>query len=1078
MNDGQRRVIADWSSPGMISSPVSFCLDQFGNVYIAESQRAGNAVQDTRNIPHLNAVEEDLQFKSVDDRLAQINKWLKRGDFPPDYFTKTHDSIRLVRDTDGDGVGDTQSVFADGFNEPLDGIGSGLMWVNGSLYYTCIPHLWKLTPGNDPLVAQKREQLSTGYGVRWCFYGHDLHGLVQGPDGRIYFSMGDRGYSITTKEGKHFDGVDRGGIFRCWPDGSELELIYQGLRNPQELAFDEQGELFTGDNNCDSGDKARIVHIVEGGDSGWRQNVQSLDDRGPWNREFMWKTLKDVPAGPSRPAWSLPPVEYMCAGPSGIALYPGTGEDRRYDGHLFLVDFYGSGAKIHSFLCTPQGAGFQIEDHTEFYKGLTVTDIAFGYDGRLYASDWGGGWSPNPNGKMFTITNTTVRESQAEVAAIAQVKQVFEEGFAKRSNEQLLSFLSHRDYRVRLQSQLELASRGEANISALSQMASGNSTPAKTRLHAIWGLGHISRTTPSAIKSLIPLLQDPDAEIRAQAARTLGDLKASEVAPRCVELLADPSPRARLYAAQALGRIGYKPAIPALLNLLNQTGSSDTTLRHGASHALANINDMDAAVRSLLSMQGDSAAARLGLVIAMRELKHPRIGAFLADADAAVIVEAARAVYDHRIAEHLPMLASLLERPLPEDAKIEPLLRRIIEANVHLGDQASSVRLAHIASDPHLGKEWRNLAADRLLHWDEPLKREGIWGDWENYSPRDSKDLSKTLPTMIPAILAAAAGDKDLLPKGQALEARYLLSSQQVLSRLASPETAASQKTVLLQDLAIRKSDMLASACKAVLEAPSTDGELRSRAEELWANSDPASAAIYLANAAMTGTLAERQHSIEMLGRIDAPPALTALNDFVTRLERGTLDPAIALDVYEAAQARLPDGPKKDALRILSQQGTRPTGFATAFLKSGGDPVRGKQIFQHNAQAECLRCHTVDGMGGNAGPNLSGVALRLSVEKLVESIVEPGATIAPGFGTITAMPEMTRYLKPGQVRDVVAFLSTLNTPPVKSSIPAATSHAPEHAADSKSSNTPLRFAFIAVIIGVGLTVWRSLSRKP
>ena len=61
-----------------------------------------------------------------------------------------------------------------------------------------------------------------------------------------------------------------------------------------------------------------------GGDSGWRQDVQSLDSRGPWNRESIWKTLKDV-SGPARPAWSLPPVEYMCAGPSGMALYPGTG---------------------------------------------------------------------------------------------------------------------------------------------------------------------------------------------------------------------------------------------------------------------------------------------------------------------------------------------------------------------------------------------------------------------------------------------------------------------------------------------------------------------------------------------------------------------------------------------------------------------------------------------------------------------------------------------------------------------------------------------------------------------------------
>src|SRR5262249_26570223 len=236
------------------------------------------------------------------------------------------------------------------FNTALDGIASGVLARKDRVWLTNIPELWLLEGTDAQGRAKSRQSLSHGYGVHFNFAGHDLHGLVFGPDGKLYFSMGDRGATVSTKEGKTLAYPDEGTVFRCNADGTELEVIYRGLRNPQELAFDNYGNLFTGDNDFDHGDEERLVYVVEGGDSGWRLGYQHTligYEYVPWKSEEIWMAhqsrLADyngqrmpsrTPDTGRRPAAYLPPISNIDSGPAGLAFYPGTGLPGKYNDHF------------------------------------------------------------------------------------------------------------------------------------------------------------------------------------------------------------------------------------------------------------------------------------------------------------------------------------------------------------------------------------------------------------------------------------------------------------------------------------------------------------------------------------------------------------------------------------------------------------------------------------------------------------------------------------------------------------------------------------------------------------------------
>lgn len=660
----------------LVADPVAFAIDERGRVFVAESERQERGVEDNRHQPYW--LLDDLSNHTTADRLRMFEKWTGKFEGGMSHFSRWADRVRVLVDPDEHGRPTRTVDFSGDLREPLDGTNAGVLVRDGDVWVTCIPTLWRFRDTNDDGVADERTRVMDGFGVRIALRGHDMHGLVFGPDGRLYWSIGDRGYHLELPDGRVLADPKSGAVFRCEPDGSNLEIFCTGLRNPQELAFNRYGDLFTGDNNSDAGDKARIVWCVDGGETGWDMNFQTLEganQRGPWNQERIWRLWTESDAtDPLRAAWTLPPLAHVSSGPSGLVQYPGVGFDARYADAMFLCDFLGDrkSSRVLAFSLERDGAGYAVKDVHSFVSDVLPTDVDFDYAGRMMISDWDAGWESNGKGQLYRVWDPRL----VDAPEVREVTSIMAQGFLTLKVDACADLLSNADMRVRLRAQWELASRGGEGWVALLG-ACANTHDLLTRLHGIWGLGQALRThgavaganEPTGAErtqrvaeigaALVEALADEDPEIRTQLARVLGEAKWMPALESLITLASDEDLRVRMSAATALGRLGSKEAIPALVAMLWENEDLNPFVRHAASLALARIGDRE----KLLELASDQfPQVRLGAVLALRRLADPALARSLFDPERRIATEAARAIHDLPIEGARPALLALAER--------------------------------------------------------------------------------------------------------------------------------------------------------------------------------------------------------------------------------------------------------------------------------------------------------------------------------------------------------------------------------------------------------------------------------
>ncbi len=995
-----------WASDTLVNDPIAISVDDHGKIYYTLATRLENSEFDIRG--HRNWMTASISFQTVEDRRAFIKKTFSETNEEGEKFLKDlnedgvldwrdltveKEQVWVVADSDDDGLADRSHLYIEDFHEEITDIANGVEYFNGEVYLSVGPDLWRIKDTDGDGMANQKESISHGYTIHVAFGAHGMSGVTVGPQGRIWWGTGDIGTNVVDKNGKRWKYPNQGTIVRSEPDGSNFEVYSAGLRNTHEFVFDQYGNLITEDNDGDhQGERERLVYLINGSDSGWRINWQFGKYTDPDNNGYkVWMDEKlNIPRWDGQAAYILPSIINYVNGPTGMVYNPGTALSEKWYNHFFISEFRGTPANspIHAFTLKPKGATFELDATQEVAKGLLPTGLDFGPDGALYFGDWIDGWGVKNEGRIWKLDVP----GEANSAIRKEVKELIGADFTTSSIEELSKRLYHQDMRVRRKAQFELVTRKTEGHQALLAAATQKDNQL-ARIHGIWGIAQMARTQDiNQAEVLLPFLQDEDPEIITQTAKMLGDVKYKKAASKIIHLLEHPSLRVQLHGTEALGRMEYKPGVLAILDMLRINNDEDVWLRHAGMIALGRIGD-DAILAPLA--KNKSKALRTAAVVALRRMSSEGVAAFLQDKDEYIVTEAARAINDDfSIPGALNDLAAILNTT---PFKNEALIRRAINANLRVGNSKNLNALLEYSKNKSAPPAMRAEAIAALGTWAKPSPLDRVDGRYRGEVTREEAPVKNAFQAVILNLLNEKNADIQVAAT-KAIAKLKLSGTEATLMNLVKNNTSKDVRKSSLLALSEIKASTLDQALEIAID--DKNNEVRSAALEILpkSNIEESKAAKLFENILANGTNLEQQSVLSVLGGMKGEAASIILTKMLKQLSTGKAPAEIQLDIIEAIEGQ--NNPDLTAgLKVF--QDAKSTNDPLALFRetlAGGDKDKGRNVFYRHEAAQCVRCHAVFEYGGNAGPGLAGVGDRLSKEEILESLINPSAVLADGYG--------------------------------------------------------------------------------
>lgn len=915
-----------WASEPLFVNPTTLTIDHKGRVWVCEAVNYRNRL---------------------------------RGKPPT---RKEGDRVLVLEDTDSDGKADKVTTFYQS-SEVESPLGIAILpTANGQKVFVCqSPQIWVFDDADGDLKADGPPKTLLK-GFQGIDHDHGVHGIQIGPDGRLWFTVGDAGVNkLVSSDGKgkawtsNSTDCRAGTVWSCKTDGTDLVRYAHNFRNNYMASMDSFRSVFLSDNDDDGNQQTRICFVMPDGNYGYHPRGAGQTH---WHEEQPGIVPKILRTG--------------FGSPTGMSIYEGKLLPEKYQGMLLHTD---AGPRhVRSYMLKGKGAGYEVEAEnliTSSDPWFRPSDVQVGPDGSLFVADW---YDPGVGGHgMGDITRGRIYRLAPKGNKPARIE------YTLASDEGIINALGSPNLAARAGAIAMIQERGKNAAPLLFEVAQAKSGRFLFA-RALGLLADMKENFDEADRKKVDSLLDNALNGSDERTAQL----AVRVDSRIPGWLDGPTDKWKAFVEKA-------PTSVLRELLLVWRNADPEKLRPAFDEIVKRYQAGDVFLSKALNISAGADRARRDVVMADLETV---LGGW-SDRVAQLVFDLRPASFGSGIAKRISdtsipetQRADLIDILAAEDS----LSSGKVLLEVLSGYQPVSVRnRAQEKLLLFLGGKWAALVKDQdFAKKVNDLKDRALWAKIAG-----AAKMEEALPGLIEL---SRTGDT----KG-AREAQLTLSANGLASAMQIQEYVNNSRTAALNALGRFDRPEAVAALAQGVENPETRVAALAGLGTILQTRDAKQA---------TSALEVLKNALQKADPKKASPAASELvqvlvstqkgSDWLLSLPKADLAPALASEVgrllrnspYQIirnkAMIAYPAPGKLDMAKL-------PKAADLALRK--GDALKGKALFEASAKNElqCLKCHRAMGKGGDIGPDLSLIGKKASKENLLDSLLTPSKAIADQY---------------------------------------------------------------------------------